>query len=480
MTMTTQESFVNGEGLRAALQKILDKDSMERFLSGKILVNGDKVVITTPNEFTSQWVNRKFRKDIISAAENLGINTPVLLFKEDPSIIRAPVEKEENNTEAIIKNIPISEKPKMFPEERVHGSPLPVDYTIFPPIIAEHNKRAHGLLKLVFDTRTPQMHNAFIQGPTGTGKTHLVVNALYDFLKNNSGEAHFGSARDFKRIYLESFGEGKFNPEGKFIREMERLGFFIIDDLHKLRPSSGTQDALVDIIEYFNAKRKPVVFLSEYLVDAKEFPKLDSRLVSRLGGFATAQINYPSLEDAMKIVPAMIIYGTEGIKEVDLDVARYIISLSKEAGAIKPRLLHANSQMVSAFAMIEGKEQVDLNFAEYALGGKRVQGLEELSYDTFLDEVAKAYDVSQQSILGEYRGREVVAARDHLTYLLKEYNGLSNERIGQVLGGRNHSTVTTALKRFRAKITESPDFKKRVDGLNERFGSPVQGRLDFH
>ncbi len=57
-------------------------------------------------------------------------------------------------------------------------------------------------------------------------------------------------------------------------------------------------------------------------------------------------------------------------------------------------------------------------------------------------------------------------------YLIKETLGLSLVQIGEVFGGRDHSTVIHSIKKVEEDMASDPDFRAQVDQARRELERP--------
>jgi len=84
---------------------------------------------------------------------------------------------------------------------------------------------------------------------------------------------------------------------------------------------------------------------------------------------------------------------------------------------------------------------------------------------SIVESAALLFKVSRPEILGESRARKVVQARDAVAWVARLTAGYSSPRIGRELGGRDHSTILTALKRAEQWRDGDGDYRQATDAL---------------
>ena len=78
------------------------------------------------------------------------------------------------------------------------------------------------------------------------------------------------------------------------------------------------------------------------------------------------------------------------------------------------------------------------------------------------------YRVSVEDLKGRGRNKEVVTPRQMAMYLLREATGLSLPQIGEVLGGRDHTTVMYSVEKVAQEIEQEDQRRREMLAIKER------------
>ena len=82
-----------------------------------------------------------------------------------------------------------------------------------------------------------------------------------------------------------------------------------------------------------------------------------------------------------------------------------------------------------------------------------------------LDALCEDMDVSREEIVGQKRTKDIMAARHVTIFLMREITELSTGRIGDILGGRDHSTVMSSCKWVKTRMVREPLFASDIENL---------------
>ena len=108
-------------------------------------------------------------------------------------------------------------------------------------------------------------------------------------------------------------------------------------------------------------------------------------------------------------------------------------------------------------------EEPNVETAKFVLGSSIINKEEKNIKPTkVIQEVAKFYEVEIREIKGKRRSKEIVLPRQVIMYLLKEINQLPFMNIGEILGGRDHTTIMYGAEKIKNEI-ENGNFRLKRD-----------------
>ncbi|NET51620.1 MAG: chromosomal replication initiator protein DnaA, partial [Merismopedia sp. SIO2A8] len=92
----------------------------------------------------------------------------------------------------------------------------------------------------------------------------------------------------------------------------------------------------------------------------------------------------------------------------------------------------------------------------------------EVTPDTVMLAVAETLNVSVDDMKGSSRRREVSSARQLGMYLVRQHTGLSLPKIGEVFGGKDHTTVLYSCDKISKQLTKNPELNRTIKQVNDR------------
>ena len=87
--------------------------------------------------------------------------------------------------------------------------------------------------------------------------------------------------------------------------------------------------------------------------------------------------------------------------------------------------------------------------------------------DRIISAVAQQYQIPEEDLLGPRRTRQIALPRQVAMYLIREETDTSLPKIGQVLGGRDHTTVMYGHDRISDLIERDDGLRRQVHAIRD-------------
>ncbi|WP_410174825.1 chromosomal replication initiator protein DnaA [Marinicella marina] len=308
-------------------------------------------------------------------------------------------------------------------------------------------------------TPNPEFNPLLLYGSTGLGKTHLMHAIGNEITQQNPDEVV---------CYLHS--EIYVNEMVKAIQQKSMEGFkhkyrsvttLLIDDIQFFARKERTQEEFFHTFNYLLEGQKRVIITCDRY--PKEVSGLESRLKSRLGWGIVVPIDPPDYETRVAILKEKSLQFGFSIPD---DVAFYI---AKQLNS-NIRELEGALSTLKANAFFTGKS-IDLAYTKQILKELFKVNHQIVSVENIQKTTAQYYNVKLSELLGKSRKRSIVRPRQLAMYLAKELTDKSYPEIGELFGGRDHTTVLHAYRKFTELLTENSDLdedrQKIVNKLTE-------------
>lgn len=299
-----------------------------------------------------------------------------------------------------------------------------------------------------------------IYGGSGLGKTHL-LNAIgnYALVKDSSLKVRYVTSEEFTNEFIEALqnpnqSQGQIADFNKRYREVDVL---LIDDIQFL---GGKEATLEQFFHTFNAlyqASKRIVIASD--VAPKNLKGFESRLISRFESGLTVDIKPPDLETRIAILRMMATMSNTTIPSdvFDLIAERFTENIRELEGALT---------RVTAVASLSN-QPVSKALAEQALQDFFAIDIEVRPTD-IIGQVAQYFHLTFDELVGRQRTKNVALARQIAMYLAREMTSMSLVDIGEVFGGRDHTTVMHAYTRVSGEMQEKQEIYNYVMELTVR------------
>jgi chromosomal replication initiator protein len=336
-------------------------------------------------------------------------------------------------------------------------------YTFETFVIGASNRFAHAAAVAVAEAPAKAYNPLFIYGDSGLGKTHL-LHAIGHYTMGlfHGARVRYVSSEEFTNDFINSIRDGK--AEG-FRRRYREVDVLLVDDIQFLENKEQTQEEFFHTFNTLHNANKQIVISSDR--PPKQLVTLEDRLRNRFEWGLLTDVQPPELETRIAILRKK---AAQERLNVPNDVMEYIAS--KIASNI--RELEGALIRVTAFASLN-RQGVDLSLAEVVLKDliPDSQG-PEITAATIMAATASYFGISLEDLCGSSRSRVLVTARQVAMYLCRELTDLSLPKIGQLFGGRDHTTVMHADRKIRSLMAERRSIYNQVTELTNRIKSQAK------
>ena len=298
----------------------------------------------------------------------------------------------------------------------------------------------------------------FVYGPSGCGKTHLINAIGVDAKKLNPQlRVLYVSARLFQIQFTDSVRQ---NTTNDFINFYQSIDMLIVDDIQEWVSAPRTLDTFFHIFDHLFRLGKQIILASDR--PPVDLAGVKERLLTRFSCGLIAELEKPNKQLCIDILQSKC--RRDGLK-IPADVIEFIAKTAN--GSVRDLEGVLNSLM--AYSIVYNSA-VDLHLAERVI--KRAVKLDDnqpLTIDDIMEKVCQHYGVSQQQVSGKSRKRDYVQVRQVSMYLAQKYTKMPASRIGQLIGGRDHSTVLHSCSTVEQRLKVEASFREELQSIEQSF-----------
>jgi chromosomal replication initiator protein len=340
------------------------------------------------------------------------------------------------------------------PHEEDNSSSMTVNrYTFDNFVVGASNRLAHAACMAVAENPARAYNPMFLYGGVGLGKTHL-LHAIGNAARAMGLSVLYVSSEDFTNDLVEAI---RTRTTAAFRERYRRMDVLLIDDIQFIAGKESTQEEFFHTFNTLHAQEKQIVMSSDR--PPKAMVTLEERLRSRFEWGLTVDIQPPDLETRVAILRSKAQRARRQVPPEILDlIARRIQSNIRELEGALTRVL--------AYADLSG-QPLSNELVSSALADLIPQR-SSIEPNQVLDAVSTMYSMPLERLLGRERSREVALPRQVAMYLLREEINISLPQIGEVLGGRDHTTVMYACDKVADLIERDDRFRRQVIQLREK------------
>lgn len=422
--------------------------------------------IAAPNRFKLDWVRKNFSTQIESLASDWYQRPVQVQFELANSTARAPLAARPS-TGAPAASAPVygHATPQTAP------TPAPVVETVDPAyersrlnteltfdnfVTGKANQLARAAALQVAENPGVSYNPLFLYGGVGLGKTHLIHAIGNAMVQAGTGvRVRYVHADQYVSDVVKAYQRKAFD---EFKRYYHSLDLLLIDDIQFFSGKNRTQEEFFYAFEAMVAKRKQIIITSDTY--PKELSGIDDRLISRFDSGLTVAIEPPELE--MRVAILLRKADTEGMRmpeEVAFFIAKHLRSNVRE--------LEGALRKVLAYARFHGREVLTVEICKDALKDLLSVSNGQITVENIQKTVADYYKIKVADMYSKRRPANIAMPRQVAMYLAKELTQKSLPEIGDLFGGRDHTTVLHAVRKISEARTKQAELNHTLHVLEQ-------------
>ncbi len=465
--MTEEPTNDAGLGLWLACVEQLGQDLPEQQfntwikpLTAHVAEDFSKVTVYVANRFKLDWIRAQYAARIAGLLEDL-YGQPVALelaLAQRESVVRTyvrPYAGERNTPSDSPSAAPTSSPGAEEPASPVFRNRLNSALTFETLVEGTANRMARSAAMHVAASPGHLYNPLFIYGGVGLGKTHLVHAVGNQLLKDRpDAKVLYIHAEQFVSDVVKAYQRRTFD---EFKERYHSLDLLLIDDVQFFANKDRTQEEFFNAFEALLAKKSHIVMTSDTY--PKGLANIHERLVSRFDSGLTVAIEPPELEMRVAIlINKARAENAEMPEEVAFFVAKNVRSNVRE--------LEGALRKILAYSRFNQKE-VSIQLAREALRDLLSIQNRQISVENIQKTVADYYKIKVADMYSKKRPASIARPRQIAMYLAKELTQKSLPEIGELFGGRDHTTVLHAVRKIAAERQQLTELNQQLHVLEQ-------------
>lgn len=418
-------------------------------------VEGNTLYILVPSEqMTLSYISKKYYLPLkVAIAEIIGTEYEIqFILPEQTRNIR-----------------PSNNKGKKTPEpEASKRSNLNPNYTFDTFVVGSNNRFAQSASLAVAESPGEAYNPLYIYGGPGLGKTHLMHSIGHFILERNpEAKVLYVTSEEFTNEVIESIRSGNASAMNKFREKYRTIDVLMIDDVQFIIGKESTQEEFFHTFNHLHNAGKQIVISSDK--PPKDMTTLEARLRTRFEWGLIADISVPDYETRMAILYKKIELDQLERYQIPDEVIQYIAMNIKT----NIRELEGSLNKLIALYRIGGRKNFDVSLAADALKDMIApDDSHKVTPELVLDVVSDHFNVSVSELKGSRRNARTAGARQIVMYLCRQMTDASLQSIGDLLGGRDHSTVNHGVDKIARDVEKDETLRNTIEIIQKKI-SPL-------
>jgi chromosomal replication initiator protein len=421
-------------------------------------IDEGRIRLRAPNRYHKEWFEDNFLSSILSDLQSRTQRAFTVEFEiaEEPATAE-PSEPLAPTTRRPAPPTPVVRRPDLV--ER---------YTFDKFVVGPTNQFAHAAARMVAEAPASRWNPLFIYGGVGLGKTHLLHAIGHEIHRQHpEWSVAFVTSERFVTDFIGSMMHQKRSSGGSSMEEFRARyrtapDVLLVDDIQFLSNKDSSQDEFFHTFNALHYAHKQIVLTSDKL--PAELPGVEDRLRSRFTWGLIAEVETPDLETRVAILKRKA--EGEGVALPD-EVALYLAAHIKT----NVRELEGALLRLAARASFQG-QTISVDLARDALAKLIASASTGLTIEAVQRQVAAYFDVKLHDMKGPKRHRAVAHPRMVAMYLARKLTKMSYPEIGSRFGGKDHSTVISAVRKIERLCAEDPSVRSVVGTIESHLRQP--------
>ena len=418
-------------------------------------IKGDTITVIVNSLTAERLLSSKYIDLLKEAVAEVTEFSYELVFKQLGDVNSGRIAKLNNQNNA-------EEETSFFKNAEIKS-----DLTFDSFVEGDFNKEAYRAASLISQKPGEVFNPLFIYSNSGLGKTHL-LHAIGNKIKAKNPKAKilYIDANDFVEEYVK-FVKGE--KENETLKDFfSTVDVLLFDDVQFLENKVKTEEMFFYVYQKMINSNKQIVITSDR--QPTELKGLEDRLVTRFTQGLTVKINTPDQDTCVKILEKQI--ENEGLKIDNFDPAVLYFYADKFSNNVR-ELDGAFNRLIFYVSQIKQVEKITLDVAIEA--AQNITGIKnvatQLSETKIINVVADYYNLVPSQLTGKVRTGQLALARHVAMYLIRNNIDVPLSKIGNIFGGRDHTTVMNGIMKVENMLKTDEPLKAAIEELQKRIKS---------
>jgi chromosomal replication initiator protein len=432
------------QSVLSELQLEMPKASFDTWLGGTrpLAYEQGTLTVGVPNAYSRDWLESR----LASTVSRLLVG----ILNTNASVAFVIAQTDEGDGLDLDLDAP---EPAQVTAVRANHSSLNPRYTFDSFVVGSGNRLAHAACQAVAEKPARAYNPLFLYGGVGLGKTHL-LHAIGNACHARGLNVLYVSSEEFTNEIINAI---RTHTTQAFREKYRSADVLLVDDIQFIAGKESTQEEFFHTFNTLHGQDKQIIVSSDR--PPRSLVTLEERMRSRFEWGLAADIQPPDLETRLAILRAKAERTGRTIPdEILAGIARRVESNIRELEGALNRII--------AFADLSG-QSLTPQLVEAALADLLPQRRNVLP-EQIMELVAREWKTTVEALLGRDRSQKIAEPRQVAMYLMRKETDASLPQIGEVLGGRDHTTVMYAIDKIATKIETKSDLRKRVINVKQQ------------
>ena len=398
-------------------------------------VEDNRIVLSTPSAFIKETLNQQHKK---------------LLEDTFKKLLGKPAE-----VEFIVKEVSAvkeSEEEDFFQPVSTQVFQLNPKFTLENFVVGPTNNVAFAAAQAVANEPGMVYNPFFLYGGTGVGKTHLMLAIGNKILsKKPHAKTIYCSSERFMNDYIQAIQTHKMGDLRNKYRSAEVL---LIDDIQFFSGREGTQEEFFHTFNELIGKNSQIVLTSDRT--PHEIVKMEDRLKSRFAGGLMLDMQPPDFDTRVAILHAKCL-------EQKVDLSQETLQLLASSFDTNIRELEGKLIGIIQLLKVANLAPTTENIVKHL----KITPTQSLKVEPkkVIDTICTYFNINIKDLIGAKRQKELVLPRHITMYILSEYLKLTVEKIGGMLGNRDHTTVMHGRDKIKNLVSSDQEMQRMISEI---------------